>query len=942
MKTTNADPYGKPDAGRPHVLTVSLATCLALAASAGSVSVEVKDFVELDPVVTATFEAGAGKVEFEWATGESGPYEKFAEITPEAEATSCEFTNVYALVAQKRWYRAVIDSEPTAAVAFTRFRQLERDSRDQLHGLKLDYDSMTGNITPFNGNLTQTPDLTNPLGVNFKRQMHIVGVRILPKMTDRTSGKAIYAATQFADYSNHRVQIGTCTPCVDAWNFYWSSDTENTYQCVYYSPNNGSIKQMQIFGWTPEELENNRGNTEFSFTDFETTNHYPVITWNFELGATNVALQVGKSTSGNFTDLVRIENPTAMTFVYTNTAAKVGEKKFYRVKTVKNGEVYTSAARPFTRFRWLERDPEDFTKVRTGYTVIGDKKTFDNDLATYGTEGNSRRGINFGEQVFIAGCRFYPRSGQVGRMNNKPVYGYVDTASYNAGTGVKLSAQTYTTTLDWFWRECADLDNGYQYCQIVPDCGNCGEMQIYGWTAEDIENVGSSVMPTHILAVSGSTRGSADISWSGAHFINRYWLEYRRKGTQEWTESDVYVGGKYEQVTLTGLSNGENYEFRLRCLGEDLDVDYSPVAEAFIFRYDPGSGTGLNALLMGNCTLNATTASQRPFFERRVFAGIDVSTNILFAAEAHTNAPQALVCFRGRINVPVAGTYTLKVSAQSSDGVAMRLDGSSWFNKCSCGGFSSDSRALEAGEHAIEIDWLSLSALKECRLTWACEGIFAEETVPASELYPAADSALPKYEHEEFDFLLPTASGKIPTMTVGEDGKSFTLNGLDSSNWNRSSFTSISRLIYGGEFIFEFTVTAVGRNSLFIASPDSNDYQVGCFADTGWTRYVGSGSNNDASSSDRGAIMNGLAGWVNGAPYKMRWVRMPKNRLKMQVMCFSGTYANQWRTINDFSVTDKGHFDKPLLRVGATSYGSSSLSVRDFRLIVPGGLIRVR
>ena len=910
----------------------------AVGADELSVKVAVEDFVTCDPVVTATFPAGLQRVAVEWAVAEDGEFVELGAVE-NPEGTTFVHTNALALIADRRWYRVTATdadgSASSAAVPFARFRQLERRSTGKDKGL-VDGCVQFNAYWPFEGTI-DNHDNACPIGINFKRQVHIAGFRLLSKLA-RENNRPIYGAKSFATYSSDNVILATPAGASGGqWKFFGSSDATNTYECCYISPSNGSLEEFEIYGWEPFEAATANGVVYFDVPDLTTC--APVLTATFPAGADSVSIEEARSENGPFAPIVTVASPVGSSLVWTNSSVKVAVRRYYRVASTKGEVTVRGIVRSCTRGRRLERDPADETKRLSKYSYWATKAF--NGVLTDNTDPGSPCGVDFNERVWIMGVRVMPRSGQIGRLNWKPIKCALTRADYNAGIFVQPSSPICCPTFAWYYTPVVDQDNAYQCVWVNPDAGSIEEMQIYGWDTADIEAAHEPVFPTRLTVVSGAEEGSADMAWEGAHFISSYKAYYREEGAEEWTLGSEGISGATNAYTLAGLVNGKRYEFRLEGTGEDGYVGVSPTAVALIFHYAPAGGTGLNALLMGNCDLTLASEANQ-FFEKRVFAGIDFNqTESLFAEEAHTNKTTALVSFRGEIEIPVDGTYTLRLDAESNDGIALAVDGTQQFNKNACGGFGSAELALTAGRHGIEIDWLNKTAQKTCRLTWTCAGVFAAETVPASQLFPAADAALPVYDRLD-DVQFRVQSGQ-PMSRLEFDGTTYRIfRGSASNVGGRPALPSLTKVMRG-KFIVEATFLS-GDPCFIVASTTTVDYQAIEYAN-GYVRTRGSSTKGDDGSGGHdvsgGPISNGFPGAGFAYPNQMRIERIEDNVIEFKVRKEGVSKRKEWVTICRKVNGEWGaNLSDKALRVGFGALGmGSELKLKDLRFRKPGGTV---
>ena len=917
-------------------VAVAVGTAQAVVTGDLSVNVEVEDFVTCDPVVKATFPAGVQRVVVEWSKAEDGEFVALGVVENPA-GTAFAHTNALALIAERRWYRVSATdadgSASSAAVPFARFRQLERRSTGKNRGL-IDGSVPFNSSIPFDGKIDGA-DSVNPIGVNFRRQVHLAGFR-LNSILSRENGYPIYGAKSYANYTSDKVVLVTPSGALNGkWKFFASSDVENTYECCFISPQFGSLNEFEIYGWDSYEAETANGCVYFDLPDLATC--APVLTATFPAGSDSVSIEEARSANGPFAPVVTVLNPAGASLVWTNESVKVAVKRYYRVSSMKGGATVCGVVRSYTRCRRLERNPADEKKRFDKYTYWAAPVAFNGSLTDTSDAGNPC-GVWFHERVWLAGVRTYPLSGWAARLNWRPIRCSLTKADYDAKIFNEPSSPIYTPTIDWAYTPIIDQGNAYECVWVEPQWGSIQEMQIYGWDAADIEAAHEPVFPTRLTAVAGAEEGSAELTWEGAHFISSYKAYYREEGAEAWTLGLEDIEGAATACSLSGLVNGKRYEFRLEGTGEDGYVGVSPTALALIFHYTPAGGTGLSALLMGNSDIYSATKGS-PCFESRHFVAVDIDQTVpLFQDEANANCSRSLVMFRGEIEIPVDGTYTFRVSSESNDGVSLMLDGVEGFNKHPCGGFGSVTLELKEGRHALTIDWKNnVAARKYCQLTWACAGVFAEEVVPSGQLFPVEDADLPwHYRRKDFDYTVQTSSGGVGRFEDLGDGK-FRISGGATTN-GRWTWPTMSRIM-SGKFVVEGTIEAGGYPSLVVASTETDQAFVFTLTSTGWLRVQ--------DGSDLGPIDNSWNSTpsFHGVPYQLRVERDVvdgEDTLTFKVRNAKTFKSRQWATVWSTPVKFGGRdFSGKRLRVGFAQVSGSSLTVSDLRFLKPGGIMLI-
>ena len=329
----------------------------AVVADELSVKVEVEDFVTCDPVVTATFPAGMQRVAVEWAKAEDGEFVELGAVE-NPEGTTFAYTNAIALLADKRWYRVTATdadgSASSAAVPFARFRNLDRCPRERrlLAGFCEPIGGFTtAHMNAFDGNIGTTSDNGSgdiKTGFKFLAPVYIAGLRLYAR-NDRMNGRTILGAVTSEDYAagTRIVRSASLSLTTGTWGFVPTTDPDVAYRYCWLEPLRGDCAEMEVYGWTAEDLANPAGDVSFDFTDVSTLEGpSPIITATFQAGVESATLQRGRRADGTFVDLMTVQNPQGTSFVYTNFAAKVGQTVFYRVKTTDGGSTYVSHARP--------------------------------------------------------------------------------------------------------------------------------------------------------------------------------------------------------------------------------------------------------------------------------------------------------------------------------------------------------------------------------------------------------------------------------------------------------------------------------------------------------------------------------------------------------------------------------------------------------------------
>ena len=506
---------------------------------------------------------------------------------------------------------------------------------------------------------------------------------------------------------------------------------------------------------------------------------------------TDVTLQYARSAEGPWTTFASAAASTGGYVKAANPDAVVGVAMYYRASYVQAGVQCFSSPVLYTRFRRLERDPANERGGLTeGCSMMSDRCTnaFDGKPETYPDIADPVEiGVDFGEEgAYVVCARAMPRWDSTGmtRVNGTKLCA-ADVADLSdavaispglscSGTYTSADAQAGRVPFSVVYAQDASVPHRFYYLYKGDWCGNVTEMQLYGWTSKDQKQSGELIPPT-VLVERGGEVGSVVISWTGGSNIETCDVRRRVSGTEEWTTAASGLTGS--TYTDTGLAVDQHYEYQVVAHGhgETLAGEVKP-----IYLYAVGDGTGLRGVIYGpiasaECRNNQT--KQCTYHEFRTDATIDFnrvsSADVLYAA---TNLVSGLVIWRGKLIVPTDGEYAIGIEVGVWDGYSLTLDGAELGNRYTgqAIGRTMTTVALTAGEHPIEVQWASRASggARECRLFWLQRDKIAEETIPATQLKPAADSELPVYSRDGLNFALPLGYG------------------LDGGNWGAQGATA--------------------------------------------------------------------------------------------------------------------------------------------------------
>ncbi len=677
------------------VVCLSAAALWAHGALAAEVSLAIAptNWVTCAPVATATFAAELDSVVLEWAPGDAGAFTQIATCPdPSAETWTVELPGT--VVGQPRRYRLAMTSGGSTSysdpVAFTRFRNLDRNPRDRTAlatGVYPVLSADSNSMKPFNaytGDWADSGSYQN-VGLKFTNgKVYVAGIRVYPRSNNigRLNNRNFFGAESASTYSTDYSAIGYISGLTAAWHYYPSTDTSTAFECCWLKADNGNIAEMEVYGWTDVDLDDAGGAVEIGFVPYSAaeTNVWPIVTATYPYGVDSAAIEIGRRVDGDFEAVKSVTSPDGTPFSYTNLECKVGQTRYYRLKTVTGGSVYTSTPKKFTRFRWLERGPETPSAVRSGYSIIAGtsdnaKRPF-NGTTSEPKDSVSPCGINFNEQVYVAGVRYYPRPSWAARLSSRYTYASATASDYSAGTKTPITPFLYCASEKWYWYDSEDIDSPYQYVYISPSNGSIGEMEIFGWTAADIAAAADPFFPTELTAINGDAAGKVVLAWGGGLNLDSYSVQYRQQGYEGWTTAVNGLAVDVESYELSGLEMNTTYEFRV--VGHaGAESGTSPTASVYVYQLVPGAGTGLNTLLYG--PIDSRNLGQRFCFEQRLSPTVDVhrASGSLFST---TNLASAMVIYRGKIILPLAGKYTFTAVVEGSDGSALYIDGSEGFN----------------------------------------------------------------------------------------------------------------------------------------------------------------------------------------------------------------------------------------------------------------------
>ena len=557
-------------------------------------------------------------------------------------------------------------------------------------------------------------------------------------------------------------------PCIDGNGVYCLRDAKNPNHAPYYGDGGNS------FDGSMYELK-------VSVEDFGSCVPHVSLTGIDVPDVTSVKFEFAPTANGPWTAFATVNSPEGGVAAADYEDAVVSVPVYYRA-TVNRANVDASSSIPlpavsFTRFHRLERDPADEKGgLVQGYSKMSDRCTnaFDGEPETFPVVDPMEIGIDFGEEgAYVACVRALPRYDNTGRMNGARLYA-ADAADLSdavavspglscSGKYTKEEAQAGLVPFSVVYAQDTPVFHRFYYLYQAGWYGNVAEMQLYGWTLQDQKQSGELIPPSSFSAKRGSEAGSIVVSWIDGENVETLELQRRVVGTEEWlTVASGLTGSTY---TDKGLVVDRTYEYQLVAQGNGKTLTVA--VESPVYIYTAGGGTGLRGVIWGpiaSAECRNSQAKQCTYHEFRTDAAIDfnreISAEVLYSS---TNLTSGLVIWRGKLIVPTDGDYTIGIEVGAYDGYVLTVGETELGNRYT--GKEAERTAavvaLKAGEHPIEVQWASRAAggIRKCRLFWALEGKISEETIPVSQLKPAADSELPVYFKDGLNFALPISYG---------------------------------------------------------------------------------------------------------------------------------------------------------------------------------------
>ena len=548
---------------------------------------------------------------------------------------------------------------------------------------------------------------------------------------------------------------------LDTFRYLRFVDPSGTHQC-------GNVAEVEFYGMDADALASSVLADLQSPTDVTASrDDFPqggtVLRWKVQPGVSESSILRSFGAGGPWTEVAQVRGTTT----WTDTTAPAGAMMYYRLVSQfsYNGESAANtndAVVSARRWRILERDPSDMSKVRSGVSAVYKSGTgywtggslagsaalaFDNKWPpdTAGnypdmSAGSPRTciGVDLSERAHLALVRFYAgRNGEyVSRINNVVISGSNESDWYSDGKFVTLTAPLqFGGTLGWYDLESTNTEDGYRYlfCHNPSNNGwsnNASELQFYGWLESDLAALATVAQGVSGVVGTCGTTPSVTLSWTPASSYGTFAIE-RMVGNGEWAEVASGISG----ATWTDadvVCDGTTYAYRVKTVnggGFAYSETYS------IAPYIVGNGIGLHGVW--SSPYSSTNIGE---------SVVSVETNAVidFANVSVGGSTTGFsVRWTGKLIVPTSAEYLF--DAEADDTVALWIDGTPILYRNTKSGTSQSAPdgavTLAAGEHDIVMTWFQDDGDNLCRLYWS--GPFDRCIVPTSQLLPVP-SELPE------------------------------------------------------------------------------------------------------------------------------------------------------------------------------------------------------
>jgi hypothetical protein len=526
-----------------------------------------------------------------------------------------------------RWYRVTDGERSGAPVRVIGVRKLSTDGYTVISD---------GNFTvstwgkppsnAFSGNLVRDsypdgdPKHSPKIGIDFgKATNHVAWARAFPRFLNnaqgRMNGLVIHGIDEgFNSNTTNDVETWTSSgtqlslPLHGVSAIKWYSipvDASKAYRAYYFDgAENGNVVELEFYGWAESDIEAAASVADpvepmlrLSFDMSSGTPEKPRVAYVVG-GMLNGKAKLQRATYeyGPWTTIAEGLNGVG-TVEDNSLSVPYGTKLFYRVVT----DDASSNVLATYKMRRLEVDTAQvFGPTRddvppSSWYNSGSVAMFDGNLNTYGDYPYShyRAGVDFGEATnFVAHMRIYPRHDADYRARVRDVM-----FSGSDFSGERIMGDEY---LDSFGTELTDpcVDKyGYLGWYDLPVAnpaayrtyfisrwsnngfyGNIAELQLYGWTADDIgESVSGDLHVRMLYAPDGNGVYRPNLVWNGFDLPEGTTVVVQRAATMygPWEDfSGELSEGATEYVDVSESVVGKAFAYRLKISAGD-DVSYS-------------------------------------------------------------------------------------------------------------------------------------------------------------------------------------------------------------------------------------------------------------------------------------------------------------------------------------------------------------------------------
>lgn len=484
---------------------------------------------------------------------------------------------------------------------------------------------------------------------------------------------------------------------------------------------------------------------------------YPQLSWTVPAEAYPASNRVLRATAlaGPYVPVADWSAGAGGTFVDTDPDAKVSVGYYYKVEVwcdhpafqdETDQKVIVSDTQLIYRSRRLDRDPAtgalcpgvSYMTLTNGTAEGVMANAFDGNVDTWPDAQSlffGPVGLKFPVNVWVSTFGYVCRSNQMNRMKMVSLFS-ADKDDVSLDTKVRRSPFPTQVdaekTLFFLHADSFPEEGAYQYflwkCDNKPADtfhGNVAELQFFGWTQEDIDKAGVLMPPGDVTLT--SLANGVRVSWNAGACAAGYRVERRLHGGDAWQVAYDGTDKDVRSFDDENLLSG-NYDYRVVSKRDEETVASSVFSIIF---YVPGSGTGLKSTVFYPFkATDPNLCAPDLSYDRGVEApALEFAETDAFAPGVVSNACLAM---KGKIIVPFTGTYTFRLD--TANGGAVYLD-DEWAVNGWVGGPLSDSYALTAGEHDIEIHARLESAVNRVKLYWS--GPVEEEVIPATQFIPS-------------------------------------------------------------------------------------------------------------------------------------------------------------------------------------------------------------